>query len=154
MEKCKHFLPGFRTTCIIVSVLFIFLAGSLFSRGLMTSMAEFKVPHEQLNSPHFYNAISWVYLHMIVIGLIIGVAGLYAEGERFKLAFSWLMFLANAVYTYLDFVHSDSVLGNGLYKGNASVFPAIISLAVTLLFLHLGICAASRKIKNPRTQQD
>lgn len=38
-------------------------------------MAEFEVPAAQLTSPHYQDAIFWVYLHMLVIGAIVGLMG-------------------------------------------------------------------------------
>ena len=110
-------------------------------RGLMTSMAEFKVPAEILASPHYFDAMLWVYVHMIVIGLIIGCVGYYADATNLLLQkrLSVLLFVVHLFYTYLDFRSSDSALGNGLYQGTASVFPAIMGLVMTLLFLQLAV---------------
>ena len=112
----------------------------MFLRGLMSSMAEYGVPPEILSSLHYYDAIFWVYTHMLVLGVLIGAFGLYVESRKSRHRVSLLLFLAHAVYTCLDFRSSDSVLGNGLYKGPLSLVPAIIGLIVTLLFLHLAIC--------------
>lgn len=143
--KIERFLPGFKTTYLTVSVVYVLLAGSLFAKGLMISMAGFKVPQTTLDSPHYYDAILWVYTHMIVIGLMIGLMGLYAESMKLKLWMSRLLCLCHIYYTYLDFRSSDSVLGNGLYKGEGSVIPAIISLIITLLFLRLSFSLSREK---------
>ncbi len=71
----KTLLPNFKRTFLIVGYTFIVLALSLFTRGLMNSMAEFKVPELILNSPHYFDAILWVYVHMTVIGLLIITIG-------------------------------------------------------------------------------
>jgi hypothetical protein len=141
MALFTRFLPGFKATCLTVGFLDVFLAGSLFMRGLMTSMAEFKVPAEILASPHYFDAMLWVYVHMIVIGLIIGCVGYYADATNLLLQkrLSVLLFVVHLFYTYLDFRSSDSALGNGLYQGTASVFPAIMGLVMTLLFLQLAV---------------
>lgn len=142
-SKYRCFLPGFKASCLTICILYVFLAGGLFVRGIKTSMAEFKVPPQILNSPHYLDAIGWVYTHMIVIGLMVGVMGLYAEGQKFKQTMARLLLVAHVYYTYLDFRTSDSILGNGLYQGPGSVIPAFIGLFVTLLFLHLGFCPQS-----------
>jgi hypothetical protein len=61
-------LPGFRKTCLGVCGLYVVLASGVLIRGAETSMAEFAVPAEVLVSPHYQDAIFWVYLHMLVIG--------------------------------------------------------------------------------------
>jgi hypothetical protein len=113
------------------------MAGSLFLKGLMASMVDFQVPTQTLNSPHYYDAIWWVYSHMIIIGLIIGVVGWHAKGSQLKKRMAWLLLIVRVYYTYLDFRTSDSFLGNGLYKGEGSVIPGFVCLFVTLLFLQL-----------------
>lgn len=141
MATLTRFLPGFKATCLTVGIVDVFLAGSLFVRGLMQSLAEFKVPAEILASPHYFDAMLWVYVHMIVIGLIIGCVGYYADTTNLLLQkrLSMLLFFVHLFYTYLDFRSSDSALGNGLYQGAASVFPALVSLMLTLLFLQLVV---------------
>lgn len=121
-------------------VLYMFLAGGLFVRGFRTVMSEFKVPPQLLDSPHYLDAMGWVYTHMIVIGLMVGVMGLYAEGQKFKQTMARLLLVAHIYYTDLDLRSSDSFLGNGLYQGSGSMIPVFINLCVTLLFLHLVFC--------------
>ncbi|WP_266363777.1 hypothetical protein [Tellurirhabdus rosea] len=139
MATFRKFLPGFRAICLTIGILDVLMAGSLFAKGLMVSMAEFRVPQPTLDSPHYHNAIEWVYTHMIVLGLVLIVLGLYGEGQRFRRWMARLLFVVHAYYTYLDFRYSDSALGNGLYQGPASVFPALFGLFATLLFLRLVI---------------
>lgn len=137
-ERC--WLPGFRNTCLIVSVLDVLLAAGVLLRGIRPSMAQFGVPQAVLDSPHYTDAIFWVYSHMLVIGLIIGVLGWYAESPALRQAMARLLLAAHLFYTVLDFRASDSLLGNGLYQGPASLIPAFISLFMTVLFAHLSFC--------------
>lgn len=109
----------------------------LFAKGLITSMAEFKVPTEILNSPHYFDAIMWVYIHMIVIGVMIALIGFSVDDKKKQKWINLLLFIITAMYVYLDFRTSDSALGNALYKGESSVAPAIIGTIVNLLFLQL-----------------
>ena len=102
-------------------------------------MSEFGIPEETLNSPHYYDAIFWVYLHMIVIGILNVVLALTVKEHHNQKWVSLLLTLIYTLYTYLDFRSSDSALGNSLYKGEGSIGPAIISLIITLLFLQLTI---------------
>ncbi len=131
--------PNFKSTFLIVGFTFIFLALGLFSKGLMLSMAQFKVPEEILNSAHYADALQWVYIHMITLGILIVCLG-FSVGESSKQKWiALILFLISSLYTYLDFRTSDSVLGNALYKGESSVAPAFISLLVSILFLQLSI---------------
>jgi hypothetical protein len=144
MARCKHVLPGFRAACLTVCGLYIVLAGGLLLRGVGPSMAPFAVPPVVLDSPHYHDAIVWVYTHQLVIGALTGVIGVYAEGPRFKRAFARAFVLAHVVYTYLDLRSSDSALGDGLYHGPGSLVPVAVCLLVTLLFAHVSLCPAAR----------
>jgi hypothetical protein len=139
MPVFKRYLPGFKVTCLLVGALYVLIAGSLFIKGLMKSMAQYQVPSHLLASPHYYDAVLWVYMHTLIIGLIIGALGWYSKNVIFQKRMSRVLFAAHLVYTYLDFRSSDTILGNGLYQGLASVLPAIISLLATLLFLNLSL---------------
>lgn len=135
----KTLLPNFKRTFLIVGYTFIVLALSLFTRGLMNSMAEFKVPELILNSPHYFDAILWVYVHMTVIGLLIITIGYSVDDLNKQKWIATLLFLVTAFYVYLDFRSADWIFGNALYKGESSIIPAIIGLIVNLLFFQLVI---------------
>jgi hypothetical protein len=75
----KKLLPNFRKTFLIVGFTFIVLPMGLFTKGLMLSMADFKVPEPILNSSHYFDAILWVYVHMMVIGLLVLAIGYSVE---------------------------------------------------------------------------
>lgn len=131
-------LPGFRKTCLGVSGLYVVLASGILIRGAEASMQEFEVPAAVLHAPHYHDAIFWVYLHMLVIGAIIGLMGLRAEEPRLQRDFSRLMFGASAVYTWLDLRASDSPLGEALYRGPGSLLPVLVCLLTTVLFARLA----------------
>lgn len=135
----KKFSLNFKTTCTLVGVLFVFLSLSLFMKGLMRSMAEFKVPESILNSPHYYDALFWVYVHMISLGILIVLLGVSVTDTGKQKWITLILFGITAFYAYLDFRSSDSILGNGLYRGESSLAPAIIGLFVNLLFLQLAV---------------
>lgn len=65
--------------------------------------------------------------------------GFMAQDESFKLWLPRLLVPLYAVYTYFDFRATDTFLGNALYKGDASVVPALFSLAFMLMFLQLAL---------------
>jgi hypothetical protein len=135
----KKLLPNFRITFLIVGFTFILLPLGLFTKGLMHSMAEFKVPEPILNSSHYFDAILWVYVHMVVIGLLILTIGYSVNDINKQKWIATLLFLVTVFYTYLDFRSADWIFGNALYKGKSSIGPAIISLLVNLLFFQLVI---------------
>jgi hypothetical protein len=140
MARCRHLLPRFRSTCLGIGVLFVLLAASELAQGVPKSLAGFGVPAVVLASPHYQDAMVWVFTHMLVLGLIIGVVGYFAEGARTQRAFARVLLLSIAVFTVFDFRTSDSLLGNGLYAGPRSLVPAVIDLIVLLLFAHLSFC--------------
>lgn len=135
----KSLLPNFKRTCLIVGYTFMLLPMSLFSKGLMVSMAEFKVPEIILDSGHYYDAILWVYVHMMVIGLLIVIIGYSVNDLNKQKWIAALLFMVTAFYVYLDFRSADWAYGNALYKGESSIIPGIIGLLVNLLFFQLAL---------------
>lgn len=144
MKKPLAFLPGFKVTCLLVSGAYTLLAGGMFLRGLMDSMAAYQVPRALLDSPHYYDAIFWVYFHMLMIGFLIGGMGLLVREAKAQVWLSRLLCIVHVYYAILDIRSSDSPLGNALYKGPASIFPAIVGILVMLLFLHLSFGKESK----------
>lgn len=140
-------LSGFRTSCLTLSGLYVLLAGSILLRGPMVAMAEYSVPAATLASPHYADAMSWVFLHMLVIGLIIGVIGWFGEGVRLQRAFSRFMLLALLVYTTLDVRTADWPLGNALYKGQGSLGPVVVDALALLIWLRLSVI---RPVASPK----
>jgi hypothetical protein len=105
----------------------------------MVSMAEFKVPKIILDSAHYYDAILWVYVHMMVIGLLIVIIGYSVNDLNKQKWIAALLFMVTAFYVYLDFRSADWAYGNALYQGESSIIPAIIGLLVNLLFFQLAM---------------
>lgn len=143
MARCR-FLPGFRASCLTVCVLYALLAGGLLLRGVEASMAEFAVPPAVLASPHYHDAIVWVYTHQIVLGLLVGALGLTVTDPAAQRSVARLLCAVHIYYTYLDARSSDSALGNGLYQGPGSLIPVFMCLFGVLLFAHLGVCRPRR----------
>ena len=131
--------PNFKRTFLIVGYTFILLSISLFTKGLMVSMAQFEVPDFILKSAHYYDAIRWVYVHMMVIGLLILIIGYSVNDLNKQKWIAGLLFIVTGFYFYLDFRSADWAFGNALYKGESSIIPAIIGLFVNLLFFQLAI---------------
>jgi len=137
---CRHRLPGFRATCIAIGALYVLLGGSILARGVPASMAPYGLPQATLDSPHFVDAIWWVYTHMVVLGLIMVALGWLAESHRLKLWMARILFGAHVSYTWMDIRSSDSAWGTGLYQGPESLAPAVIAGLAMLAFAHLGLC--------------
>lgn len=133
------FLPGFKASCLTVGVLNLLIVGGLFAKGLMVAMGEYAVPQAQLDSAHYYDAIFWVYVHMLLIGLLIAALGIWVRDGKAQLWLSRVLCGMHVVYMVLDFRSSDSPLGNGLYQGAASLIPAFICVFFVLLFLNLSL---------------
>ena len=134
-------LPGFRGSCLTLATLYVLLAGSILVRGPMKAMAEYGVPAATLASPHYADAMFWVFLHMTMIGLAIGVVGWFAEGVRMQRAFARLMLAGIVVYTYLDVRSADWALGSGLYQGRGSLGPVLVDVLALLLWVRLNVVA-------------
>ena len=143
MASCRHHLPGFRATCFAVGITFVFIAGAELAQGVPQSLAGFGVPEAMLHSPHYVDAMIWVFTHMLVLGLIIGVVGHFAEGARTQRAFARIMAAVIPIFTVLDIRTSDSALGSGLYAGPRSLVPPMIDAVVLLLFVHVSLCRSA-----------
>jgi hypothetical protein len=137
-------LPGFKASCLTLCAIYLFLAGGILLRGPMVAMADYQVPPETLASPHYADAMLWVFLHMSVIALMIGTAGYFGEGVRFQRAFSRLMFCAILVYATLDVRTADWFLGNALYKGTASLGPVMVD--ALSIFLWARLCVVKPRV--------
>jgi hypothetical protein len=146
MRLSKKLLPGFKATCLIVGTLDILLASSMFAKGVMRGMAEFKVPQHLLASPHYEDAMSWVFLHMLMIGVLIINIGVLAENPAKQVWVARVLVLMHCVYAFLDVQTSDNYFGNALYQGPRSVIPVFIDLLYILLFLRLSFPKKAEKL--------
>jgi hypothetical protein len=126
----------------MIGGVFIPLAASLLLRGPMVAMADYAVPATTLASPHYADAMFWVFLHMGMIGGIIAVVGWFAEGVRMQRAFARFMLFAQLVYTFLDVRAADWPLGTGLYQGQESLGPVIVGVFALALWLRLNLVKA------------
>jgi hypothetical protein len=132
-------LLGFRSTCTLVGVLQIMLACSILLRGARTAMAPFGVPDVVLSSPHYQDAITWVYVHMAVLGALIATAGSVVVDPRKQVLFCRVLCAAHLLYLFMDVRTAESFLGNGLYRGAASNIPTFIGLFFCVLFARLSV---------------
>ena len=133
------YLPGFKTICTVVGITYVLLGSSMLLRGAHASMAPFAVPEATLSSPHFADFFHFVFVHMVVIGVLIGMLGRLVEKGGAQRFVARALTVIQIHYAYLDFRTSDSVLGSGLYRGPASLGPAIVGVLVTLAFAYLSV---------------
>ncbi|HEV7348388.1 hypothetical protein [Telluribacter sp.] len=145
MFSITKFLPGFKATCITVGTLDMFLASTMLVGGVMNEMAEFNVPTNLLASPHYHDAMFWVFLHMFMIGGLIMMLGILAENPVKQVWVARALVLMHSVYFFLDIRTSDNYFGNALYQGPGSVVPVFIDLFYILLFLRLSFSAPVKK---------
>ena len=139
-------LPGFRATCMAVSAMYVLLAGSILARGPMTAMADYAVPTSTLASPHYEDAMTWVFLHMTFIGVLVGFVGWFVEGVRAQRAFARMMLGAASFYLFLDSRAADWALGTGLYQGPQSLGPVVVGVVTLLLWLRLNVVRAAPRL--------
>ena len=132
----KYF--GFKTVYVTIGILQIVLSGLMFIKGIVPAMSQFGVPNEVLHSPHYYDAMLYVFYHQLVIGCILVIAGRYATDLLLQVWLTRVLSVLYCIYTYFDFRVSDSVFGNGLYQGAASVIPPLFTLFFTVLILQLN----------------
>jgi hypothetical protein len=106
---------NYKSTCGIVGVLLILTSASIFLKGPANSMAAFGVPASILQSPHYQDAILWVYMHMTVIGMIILLLGYTVTDIAKQKDVAFVVFLILAIYTYQDFARYRFCLGQRVY---------------------------------------
>jgi hypothetical protein len=146
MKSLQKFIPGFRGTCILVGTLNMLMAGSMLVKGIAEGMAQFKIPEIILASPHYQDAIFWVFLHMFMIGILVIMIGLLAENPVKQVWVARVLVLMHCVYAFLDIRTSDNYFGSALYQGPESVIPVFVDLFYILLFLRLSFYP---KVKEP-----
>jgi len=132
----KYF--GFKTVFMTIGILQIVLSGLMFAQGIVPAMSQFGVPDVVLHSPHYYDAMLYVFYHQFVNGCVLLIVGRFATDLSLQTWLTRILSVLYCVYTYFDFRVSDSVFGNGLYQGSASVIPPLFTLFFTVLILQLN----------------
>lgn len=134
-------LAGFRATCTVVGLVYVFLGAMMKLRGAAEAMAPFGVPPEVLAAPHFVDFYQFTFLHQMVIGVLYGLLGWTVTEGLAQQRVARVLCGLQLVYAYFDFRTSDSPLGNGLYQGAGSLVPPLMGLTIALAF---GVLAARR----------
>jgi hypothetical protein len=131
-------LPGYRLLCTVVGVLYALLGASMKLRGPDAAMAGFGVPAEVLAAPHFTDFFQFLFLHMMVIGLLVGVLGWQVTGAGRQRAVARLLCAVELLYAAFDLRTADWALGSRLYQGAGSLVPPLLDLALAVAFGWLG----------------
>jgi hypothetical protein len=131
-------LPGFRATALGVGATWSLLALSMLARGIPAAMAAYAVPGELLQNAHYVDAMTWVFLHMLFIGLLTLTTGFTSNDGRQQRAFSRLLLAAVSVYLFLDARAADWPLGTALYKGPGSLGPVVVGAVAFVLWARLA----------------
>ena len=95
MSFLNRFLPGFKSTYLLIGGLYVLLSANILLRGVSASMEPFGVPAAVLDAPHYENAIWWVYTHMLVLGMVMCVIGQFAKDKALKLWISRALLVAH-----------------------------------------------------------
>ncbi|NUP07192.1 MAG: hypothetical protein HOW73_14145 [Polyangiaceae bacterium] len=132
-------IRGFSLACTIIGGLYVLLGLSMVVRGAQNAMAQFEVPDLVLSSPHFRDFFHWVFVHMMVLGVMIVMLGRFVTDGRSQRIVATVLTIVELHYTYLDFRTSDSPLGNRLYHGSGSLVPPMIDVLVTCTFAFFAI---------------
>src|SRR5258708_1053840 len=129
---------GFKTTFMVIGSLQVVLSSMIFLQGIVPAMSQFGIPNEVLQSPHYHDAMLYVFYHQFVNGCVLFLVGLFANNLPLQIWLTRVLSVLYCIYTYFDFRASDSVFGNGLYKGSASIIPPLFTLFFTILILQLN----------------
>lgn len=111
------------------------IGSSIVLRGIPASMEPFGIPRVLFESPHYIDAMEWVYVHQALLGLLLVVVGWFGRSPDLKLWFARAVLFAHVVYGYRDFRASDSAVGTGLYEGSSSLAPAFMVVFLALFFI-------------------
>lgn len=136
MPEPMRALPGYKLTCSAIAVAYVLLAASTLLQGPRAVLAQFGAPEPVLASALFADFFHWVFVHMIVVGLLIGLLGRLVEGAPKQRVAARFLLLAQLHYAYLDL--RTSVWGNGLYAHPKSLVPFFIGVLMVLCFLVLS----------------
>lgn len=121
-----------------IGILQVVLSGMMFLQGIVPAMSQFGIPEEVLHSPHYYDAMLYVFYHQFVAGWILLLVGWFGKDVTLRIWLTRVLSVLYCIYTYFDFRVSDSFFGNALYKGAASLIPPLFTLFFTLLILQLN----------------
>lgn len=147
MSRDPGSLPGFKIICTSVGVLYVLLGCFTLAQGSQAILAPFGLPAGVLASPHFADFFHWVFVHMITIGMLIGMLGRFVIDPQRQRTTARVLCLLELHYLFLDV--RTSVLGNNLYPHPKSLAPVIIDLIVVVCFAYLSFRPISYASRTP-----
>lgn len=143
------FQTWFRVTFIAVGGVEVFFGVLSLIQGPKQIMSQFGIPGQVVHSPHYIDAMTWVFLHMTFLGATIVALGSLARERLLQKCLTWLFLMFHFVYALLDVRASDNPLGTALYQGTSSLLPATVSCMSFLLFLNLALRCFSENTMSP-----
>jgi hypothetical protein len=128
-----------------IGTLYVVLASTMLAGGV-GQMAQFGVPEATLASPYFADHHHWVFVHMVVVGILIALLGRYVEGEPSQRMVARVLCLIQLHYLYLD-LRTSTLFGNGLYADRAWVVPVMVDVLVVVAFSYLSFGKRRRRVR-------
>jgi hypothetical protein len=126
-------LPGFKTVCTVVGVLYAAMGASMVVRGVGV-LRDFAVPESDIASPVLQDFFFFFYELMIFIGALMVLFGHVTVGRRRQTIVASVFVAANLLFALRDLSTSDTAFGNRLYRGEATMVFVAINLAIAAAF--------------------
>ncbi len=133
MSPSPPVIRGFRTTFVVIGVLYVMMASSALVRGA-EFLADFGVSPELIAEPVLEDFFLFFYELMAVIGVLIVVFGYVAKERRTQGISALALCLANLRFGIRDLSTSDSQWGNQLYGGDETLLFVIIDAILAVIF--------------------
>ena len=133
MSPSPPVIRGFRTTFVVIGVIYVMMASSALVQGV-EFLREFGVSPELMAQPVLQDFFSFFYELMAVIGVLIVVLGLVAKERRTQGIAALALCLANVWFGIRDLSTSDSQWGNQLYQGDKTLVFVVIDAVLVLIF--------------------
>ena len=133
------FVPGWKLIGTVIGAVYCLLGGSMLLQGVQAVMQPFGLPESTLASPHFADFFHFLFVHMVVLGIMTVLLARFVTEGRYQRIAAWLLCAINVHYTYLDLRTSDSAFGNALYRGPNTLVPPAIDVVVVLCWLYLAL---------------
>jgi hypothetical protein len=126
-------LPGFKTVCTVVGVLYAAMGASMVVRGVGV-LRDFAVPESGIASAVLQDFFFFFYELMMFIGALMVVFGHVTVGRRRQTIVASVFVAANLLFALRDLSTSDTAFGNRLYRGEATMVFVAINLAIAAAF--------------------
>jgi len=132
-SRSTESIPGYRTVCTVLGVLYVLMASSALVRG-PEALVDFGVTAETVADPVLRDFFSFLYQLMAFVGVVMVAVGWTVRARRDQVVIAVLFCVANVLSAVRDLSTSDSALGNRLYEGDATLFFVAVGLAYATVF--------------------